>query len=69
MNLLEEPSLFPIGLPHALSLLTQMKSLIKTRRAIFDIGIAGPLVVALPLLYSGVRTENAPAGDGKTVRR
>jgi membrane-associated protease RseP (regulator of RpoE activity) len=106
VNLLEEPSLFPIGLPYALSLLTilgvhefghyamarrhgvevtlpyfvpfpmglgtlgafiQMKSLIKTRRAIFDIGIAGPLaglVVALPLLYFGVRTESAPSGDG-----
>jgi membrane-associated protease RseP (regulator of RpoE activity) len=106
VNLLEEPSLFPIGLPYALSLLTilgvhelghyamarrhgvevtlpffipfpmglgtlgafiQMKSLIKTRRAIFDIGIAGPLaglVVALPLLYFGVGTESAPSSDG-----
>jgi membrane-associated protease RseP (regulator of RpoE activity) len=35
----------------------QMKSLIKSRRAVFDIGIAGPLaglVVAVPLLYSGL---------------
>jgi membrane-associated protease RseP (regulator of RpoE activity) len=34
----------------------QMKSLMKTRRAVFDIGIAGPLaglVVAIPLLYFG----------------
>ena len=45
----------------------QMKSLIKSRRAVFDIGIAGPLaglVVAVPLLYSGL-TEAAsiPAAD------
>jgi membrane-associated protease RseP (regulator of RpoE activity) len=36
----------------------QIKSLIKTRRAVFDIGIAGPLaglVVALPLLYIGLQ--------------
>src|SRR5262245_29138459 len=36
----------------------QMKSLIRTRRAVFDIGIAGPLaglVVALPALYFGLR--------------
>lgn len=106
VNLLDEPSLFPIGLPYAVSLLTilgvhefghyamarrhgvavtlpyfvpfpmglgtlgafiQMKSLIKTRRAIFDIGIAGPLAglaVALPLLFFGVRTESASSGDG-----
>jgi membrane-associated protease RseP (regulator of RpoE activity) len=106
VNLLEEPGLFPIGLPYALSLLTilgvhelghyamarrhgvevtlpyfvpfpmglgtlgafiQMKSLIRTRRAVFDIGIAGPLaglVVALPLLYLGVTTGSAPPGDG-----
>jgi hypothetical protein len=36
----------------------QIKSLIKSRRAVFDIGIAGPLaglVVALPALYFGLR--------------
>jgi membrane-associated protease RseP (regulator of RpoE activity) len=36
----------------------QMKSLIRSRRAVFDIGIAGPLaglVVALPALYFGLR--------------
>jgi membrane-associated protease RseP (regulator of RpoE activity) len=36
----------------------QIKSLIRTRRAVFDIGIAGPLaglVVALPVLYFGLR--------------
>lgn len=36
----------------------QMKSLIKSRQAVFDIGIAGPLaglVVALPALYFGLR--------------
>jgi membrane-associated protease RseP (regulator of RpoE activity) len=57
---------FPMGLG-TLGAFVQMKSLIKTRRAIFDIGIAGPLaglVVALPLLYFGVRTENAPSADG-----
>ena len=106
VNLLEEPSLFPIGLPYAASLLTilgvhefghyimarrhgvavtlpyfvpfpmglgtlgafiQMKSLIKTRRAIFDIGIAGPLAglaVALPLLYLGLRTPSGSSVDG-----
>ena len=43
----------------------QMKSLIKTRRAVFDIGIAGPLaglVVALPALYFGLRGA-APLDD------
>jgi membrane-associated protease RseP (regulator of RpoE activity) len=36
----------------------QMKSLLKSRRAVFDIGIAGPLaglVIALPALYFGLR--------------
>lgn len=36
----------------------QIKSLIKSRRAVFDIGIAGPLAglaVAIPLLYVGLR--------------
>ena len=36
----------------------QIKSLIRTRQAVFDIGIAGPLaglVVALPLLYIGLQ--------------
>ncbi|RPI51154.1 MAG: site-2 protease family protein [Acidobacteria bacterium] len=46
----------------------QMKSLIKSRRAVFDIGIAGPLaglVVAVPLLYSGLTHAGAmPAADG-----
>jgi membrane-associated protease RseP (regulator of RpoE activity) len=45
----------------------QMKSLIKSRRAIFDIGIAGPLaglVVAVPLLYSGLADATSmPAAD------
>ena len=39
----------------------QMKSLIKSRRAVFDIGIAGPLaglVVAIPLSTSGWRTPH-----------
>ncbi len=39
----------------------QIKALIQSRRAVFDIGVAGPLaglVVALPLLYLGL--ENAP---------
>jgi membrane-associated protease RseP (regulator of RpoE activity) len=38
----------------------QIKSLVKTRRAVFDIGIAGPLaglVVAVPLLYLGLRNS------------
>jgi membrane-associated protease RseP (regulator of RpoE activity) len=36
----------------------QIKSLIKSRRAVFDIGVAGPLaglVVAVPVLYFGLR--------------
>jgi Zn-dependent protease len=36
----------------------QIKSLIRSRRAVFDIGVAGPLaglVVAVPLLYVGLR--------------
>ncbi len=54
----------------------QIKSLIKTRRAVFDIGIAGPLAglaVAIPLLYIGLHAStplNAsgalPAGAGAT---
>jgi membrane-associated protease RseP (regulator of RpoE activity) len=46
----------------------QMKSLIKSRRAVFDIGIAGPLaglVVAVPLLVVGIAgTERVPDGTG-----
>jgi membrane-associated protease RseP (regulator of RpoE activity) len=44
----------------------QMKSLIRSRRAVFDIGIAGPLaglVVALPALYVGLR-GTAPLAEG-----
>jgi membrane-associated protease RseP (regulator of RpoE activity) len=50
----------------------QMKSLIKSRRAIFDIGIAGPLaglVIAVPLLYAGL-TEAAsipPADEPRAL--
>ena len=43
----------------------QMKSLIESRRAVFDIGIAGPLAglaVATPLLYVGLR-DSAPVAD------
>jgi membrane-associated protease RseP (regulator of RpoE activity) len=46
----------PIGLG-TFGAFIQMKSLIKSRRAVFDIGIAGPLaglVVAVPLLYIGL---------------
>lgn len=44
----------------------QMKSLIRSRRAVFDIGIAGPLaglLVAMPALYFGLRGA-APIEDG-----
>lgn len=44
----------------------QIKSLIKSRRAVFDIGIAGPLaglVVALPALYLGLR-GTPPVAEG-----
>lgn len=48
----------------------QIKSLIKSRRAVFDIGIAGPLaglVVALPALYFGLRgTLPLPEGAHAT---
>ena len=107
VDLLENPGLFPVGLPYALSLLSilgvhelghyvmarrhgvevtppyfipvpmglgtfgafiQMKSLIENRRAVFDIGIAGPLaglVVAIPLLYSGLAEgASTAAADG-----
>jgi membrane-associated protease RseP (regulator of RpoE activity) len=47
----------------------QMKSVIKTRRAVFDIGVAGPLaglVIAVPLLYFDVTTAPAvPADDNR----
>jgi membrane-associated protease RseP (regulator of RpoE activity) len=42
----------------------QMRSLIKSRRAVFDIGIAGPLaglVVALPVLYFGLQNSSSLA--------
>ena len=44
----------------------QMKSLIRSRRAVFDIGIAGPLaglLVAIPALYFGLRGAT-PIEDG-----
>ena len=44
----------------------QIKSLIRSRRAVFDIGIAGPLaglVVALPVLYVGLSATPGIAGD------
>ena len=48
----------------------QIKSLIKSRRAVFDIGIAGPLaglIVALPALYFGLRgTLPLPEGAHAT---
>lgn len=106
VNVLQDPSQFPVGLPYAISLLTilgvhelghyfmarrhgvdvtlpyfipvpmglgtlgafiQMKSLIKTRRAVFDIGIAGPLAglaIAAPLLYIGLTSGSTAAGAG-----
>jgi membrane-associated protease RseP (regulator of RpoE activity) len=46
----------------------QMKSLIKSRRAVFDIGIAGPLaglLVAVPLLFVGMAgADRVPDGTG-----
>jgi membrane-associated protease RseP (regulator of RpoE activity) len=44
----------------------RIKSLIKSRRAVFDIGIAGPLAglaVALPALYFGLRGSPGLASD------
>jgi membrane-associated protease RseP (regulator of RpoE activity) len=57
----------PMGLG-TLGAFIQISSLIKSRRAIFDIGIAGPLaglVVALPALYFGLK-DAAPVTDGAT---
>lgn len=60
----------PMGLG-TLGAFIQMKSMIKSRRAIFDIGIAGPLaglVVALPALYFGLQdAEPAPRGATQGV--
>jgi membrane-associated protease RseP (regulator of RpoE activity) len=56
----------PMGLG-TLGAFIQIKSLIKSRRAVFDIGIAGPLAglaVALPALYFGLETaQPSPRGD------
>jgi membrane-associated protease RseP (regulator of RpoE activity) len=48
----------------------QIKSLIKSRRAVFDIGVGGPLaglVVALPLLYFGLRQVPPEAAAGLAI--
>ena len=55
----------PMGLG-TLGAFIQIKSLIRSRRAVFDIGIAGPLaglVVAIPALYFGLRDTPAVSGD------
>jgi membrane-associated protease RseP (regulator of RpoE activity) len=49
----------------------QIRSLIKSRRAVFDIGIAGPLaglVIALPALYFGLR-GTLPLAEGTPAPR
>jgi membrane-associated protease RseP (regulator of RpoE activity) len=46
----------------------QIKSLIKSRRAVFDIGIGGPiagLLVAVPVLYFGLR-DTPPVVDSQS---
>lgn len=58
----------PMGLG-TLGAFIQIKELIKSRRAVFDIGIAGPLaglVVALPALYLGL--QDAQQGSRDTVQ-
>lgn len=58
----------PMGLG-TLGAFIQIKQLIKSRRAVFDIGIAGPLaglVVALPALYFGL--EGSQQGPRDTVQ-
>jgi hypothetical protein len=53
----------PMGLG-TLGAFIRIQSLIKTRRAVFDVGIAGPLaglVVALPALYFGLGEATAVA--------
>jgi membrane-associated protease RseP (regulator of RpoE activity) len=48
----------------------QIKSLIKSRRAVFDVGIAGPvagLFIALPALLGGL-SQAEPLGAGETRR-
>jgi len=55
----------PMGLG-TLGAFIQIKSLIRSRRAVFDIGIAGPLaglVVAIPALYFGLQDTPAVSGD------
>jgi hypothetical protein len=59
----------PMGLG-TLGAFIQIKSLIKSRRAIFDVGIAGPLAglfIALPVLFVGL-SQAEPLGAGETLR-
>jgi membrane-associated protease RseP (regulator of RpoE activity) len=58
----------PMGLG-TLGAFIQIKSLIKSRRAVFDVGIAGPLaglLVALPALFVGLG-EAVPLGAEETL--
>ncbi len=59
----------PIGLG-TLGAFIQIKSLIKSRRAVFDIGIAGPLAgvfIAIPALFVGL-SEAEPLGAEEAFR-
>jgi membrane-associated protease RseP (regulator of RpoE activity) len=58
----------PMGLG-TLGAFIQIKSLMKSRRAVFDVGIAGPLAglcVALPALFLGL-SQAEPLGAGETL--
>ena len=59
----------PMGLG-TLGAFIQIKSLIKSRRAVFDIGIAGPLaglLIAIPALFVGLR-QAAPLDTEEALR-
>ena len=59
----------PMGLG-TLGAFIQIKSLIKSRRAVFDVGIAGPLAglfIALPALFVGL-SQAEPLGAEETLR-
>jgi len=60
----------PLLIPGTFGAFIRMKSVVPSRRALFDIGLAGPLagfVVLLPIAFAGVLTlqhQNIPPGAG-----
>jgi Zn-dependent protease len=60
----------PAGLVGTLGAVIQMRSPIRNRKQLFDIGVAGPLaglVVAIPLLIYGLSTSPVESLSGKEV--